>query len=156
YYGDYVDFIDQGNGLGQTYTVTSTGVSRSGMAPITTSNQEDLIMETGGASDVLNVRSTAAGTDVAIYLGAGDDTANVGDSTIFLSNTLGGIQGSLTIGGQGGTDVLNLNDQQVGTFSNPSAPGPYTVSNDKYDTRVERSGAASITSEAENIVLNTT
>jgi Ca2+-binding RTX toxin-like protein len=154
---DRLDLIDQGNAIGHTYTVTATGVSRSGMAPITYSSYEDLVMEAGGASDVVNVRSTAAGTPVGIFLGAGDDTANVGNSSLFVSNTLGGIQGSLEVGGQGGTDVVNLNDQQVGTFANPSAPGQYTVSSGPYifGTRVERSGAARFESDAERIVLNT-
>ncbi len=157
---DHITLNDPANGSGQTFTVTSAGVSRSGMAPINYSfqdgqsiNQDSLMVNAGGAGDVVNVRTTAANTSYFLDLGKGDDTVNVGNYTVASGSTLGGIQGTLTINGGDGTDVVNLNDQQLGTFNpiNPTGQS-YTL----YAYGVSRSGAADVVFDdaPEGVVLN--
>lgn len=150
---DALKLRDESNSIGQTYTVTSTAVSRSGMAQVNYSALESLELNAGAASDVVNVRTTAAATPVTVNLGAGDNTANVGNQSPFLQgSTLSGIQGALTVRGNG---VLNLNDNEV--FFTSTTGGTtgrtYTVS----PSAVSRSGAAQISySGLKSVVLNAT
>jgi len=52
-----------------------------------------------------NIQSTLSGIPVAVNGGVGNDTFNLGSG-----NSLSGIQGALTIGGGGGTNIINAND----------------------------------------------
>src|SRR5262249_541573 len=126
---DSIFLNDRGNRSGQTFTITSASVSRSGMAAINYSFQKHLKVSTGGFNDVVNVRSTAAGTPGAVTLGAGDDTVNVGNQTSRgFGSTLSGIQGELDVDGEGGSDVLNLNDEEGSTvLPFPGHPYAYDV-----------------------------
>jgi hypothetical protein len=109
---DSIELHDEGNRSGQTFTVTSTGVSRSGMAPITFSFQDNVTLNAGGFNDVVNVRSTVIGTVVYLNLGKGDDMVNVGNQlTNQNGSTLDVIQGTFTVQGGDGKDTMNLNDQ---------------------------------------------
>jgi hypothetical protein len=163
---DRLSLDDRNNGFNQAYSVTSNSVSRSGIAPINYSfaGQGTLTLSANGATNVVNVLSTAANTSVFVNLGFGDDTINVGRPTFFGGHSMGGIQGHLSIQGQDGKDVLNLLDQEVPppvvTQVGQALPLPASTVGQTYtvnSTSVSRSGAAGIDYLGiENVVLNTT
>src|SRR5262249_27447001 len=115
-------------------------------------SQEHLKVGTGGFNDVVNVRTTAAGTPVALTLGNGQDTVNVGNQpTVVFGSTLSGIQGELDVDGEGGSDVLNLNDQEGSPLF---APPAHNYAYDFVATRLSRSSATAITYFVESVTLN--
>jgi hypothetical protein len=146
---------DQPDVLAQTYTITSTTVTRTGSADantITYGHIGNLVLRVGSGAETVNVSSTGAGT-TAIVCGAGTDTVNVtstatgtattidcgnGTDTVNLSpsaHNLDGIQGFLTVNGGTGNDTLNVFDQAK-QFT--SYQGNYAVSS----TSVSRGAAA--------------
>jgi ELWxxDGT repeat protein len=127
---DTLNFNDQADTAADTYTVTSSGLTRTGAVTVSPVGVESLVVNAGGGSSPINVLGTAAGTDVTVNAGGGNDTINVGGG-----NTLDGIQGALTVNGQAGTNRLNVNDQSAAGLQT------YTLS----ATALVRSGAAAIT-----------
>jgi ELWxxDGT repeat protein len=128
--GDTLNFNDQADTANDTYTVTSSGLTRTGAVTVSPAGVENLIINAGSGSNPINVTGTAAGTAVTVNGGGGNDTINVGNG-----NTLDGIQGALTVNGQAGTNRLNVNDQSA------AGAQTYTLS----ATTLVRSGAAAIT-----------
>jgi hypothetical protein len=87
----------------------------------------------GRGTDTINVQNVPANIALTITNAAGNDTINLG-STNGADSQLTGIQGPLTVNGQGGTNTLNLNDQGWGL-------GIYTITS----STVRASGAGLIT-----------
>jgi hypothetical protein len=138
--GDSLTINDQPNATNAlitqttpTFTITSQSVTRSnavtyvfnGHSGTGTATSEidyggvaNVEVDGGSSGNIFDVQSTAAGTPVTIRAGAGSDTINVGDA----SNTLGGIQGALTVNGQGANTKLDVNDSGNNVSEN------YTVS----------------------------
>jgi hypothetical protein len=87
----------------------------------------------GQQNDSFDVQSTRK--PVFLYGGPGNDMIEVGDS----ANTLDGIQGALTISGQGGADGLEINDH------GSELAHDYTLSSGATFSTLTRSGAAPIT-----------
>jgi hypothetical protein len=111
---------DQGTQSFETYTITDNTVSRTsgGVAAIYYSHIQNLNLNTGAATETVNVQSTPAGTATTVNLGNGVDTVNVGD---YLNRLVQ--QGAVTVNGQNGNATLNVNDQ--GTQSSET----YTITN---------------------------
>src|SRR5207237_150158 len=117
---DSVDLIldDRGDGTGRTVTMVSGLVRGLAPADIVYGQQAlaNLTVYGGAGGNTFDVLSTPAPgfvplfglvyTDTTINC-SGADTVNVGDSM----NRLDSIQGPLSIDGQGGSAVLNVNDQ---------------------------------------------
>jgi hypothetical protein len=122
--------------IGRTATLSFTNfigtIGGLAPAPITyaTFSVSPLTVEGGSGGNVFNVQSTPAGFTTNILAGAGNDTVNVGNT----ANSLDGIQGPLFLNGEGGFNVLNINDQG-------STGHSITVTS----STVQRSGAALIT-----------
>jgi hypothetical protein len=57
-------------------------------------------------SNTLAIQNTLASTAVIVNEGTGSDAVNVGDA----SNTVGGIQGAITVNGKGANTTLNVHD----------------------------------------------
>src|SRR5262249_22382074 len=127
---DTLNFNDQADAANDTYTVTSTALTRTNAVTVSPVAVETWVVNAGGGANPINVLGTAAGTGVTVNAGGGSDTVNVGGG-----NSLSGIQGALTVNGQLGTNTLNLNDQ-----ADPGAQ-TYTLS----ATTLARSGAAAVT-----------
>ena len=67
-----------------------------------------LILNGGGSGgNTFTVQATPSGVPVTINAGAGDDVVNVGSAANSIDNLLG----ALTVNGQGGNNILNINDQ---------------------------------------------
>jgi hypothetical protein len=96
-------FNDQGDPRNETYTVTSTKVSRTGFSFIYVANS--VTLNGGPGNSVFNVLSTKATTTTAVNPGAGQNTVNIGGT-----HGLTDIAGPLSISGSG-TLALNFNDQ---------------------------------------------
>jgi hypothetical protein len=109
---------DQGTQSSETYTITSNSVSRTSgdVAPVYYSHIQNVNVNTGVATETVNVQSTPAGTVTTVNLGSGVDTVNVGDGLNRLVQ-----QGVVTVNGQNGFATLNVHDQ--GTQSSET----YTV-----------------------------
>jgi Ca2+-binding RTX toxin-like protein len=109
---------DQGTASGESYTITNTTVTAtSAGAPIHYTAIFTLTLNGAMGGNSITVQST--GNNTIVNAGAGSDTVNVGNP----ASTLADIQGPLTVNGQAGTNLLNINDQ--GTI----APTTYTVTN---------------------------
>ena len=115
---DILNVEDQNALYQDTYTLTSSTVSRTGSAPISYTSMGQVNLDGGTAQDSLlggdtyNIESTASGTAFRV-VGGGDqnDTFNVSPT----AKNLDTIQGSLTVWGHVQTssvsDTLNIYDQ---------------------------------------------
>jgi hypothetical protein len=102
----------------------------------------DVVLNGGQLGDTFNVFSTTPGTSYTLNGGSGGATFNVGSVG---SNVLDDIQGPVIVNGQGGTSILNVNDQ------GSSGGNRYTLSN----SSVQRKGTAAITySDLNSLVAN--
>jgi hypothetical protein len=63
--------------IGDIYTITSSTVNRTAMAPIAYDGMQSLMVNGGSVGEAFNVNSTPSGTPVTVNGGAGNDTANV-------------------------------------------------------------------------------
>lgn len=114
-------------GTGANMLIDGQIISQSGSIFITTGDDADtiryndlrsgtvtLIMNTAGGNDVVNIVGTPASGTAVVNTGAGDDTVTLGSDTASLDT----VQLALTVVGESGQDVLNLNDS--GDVSNNS------------------------------------
>jgi hypothetical protein len=99
--------FDQNDPYSDTYTVTSTTVSRTVSAVITYGGLSALTVDGGYGSVAYNVQGSSASTPITLNAGTGNDTVNIGGA----GPTLDAVRGALTLNGQAGSDILNLNDQ---------------------------------------------
>jgi Ca2+-binding RTX toxin-like protein len=67
-----------------------------------------------GDNDTVNISNVASGAPTTVYASDGDDTINVGSSASGTGGNVDGIGALLTINGEGGTDVLNVDDSGDG------------------------------------------
>ncbi len=126
-----VNVDDQNNAASDTYSLTSTTVSRTGAATISYgSNVADMNLYGGSGNDTYNIESTASGTAAQVEGGKGNDTFNVSPTARSLAN----IQGALTVVGGAGSNTVNVDDQ------NNAASDTYSLTS----TTVSRTGAATI------------
>jgi hypothetical protein len=127
---DVLNIFDENNPSQATYSITSSTVTRSGAAAISYDSAASVNLYGGSGNDTYNIESTASGEPVSIQGGAGNDTFNVSPTAKNLSN----IQGALTVWGLGGSNSLNVFDQ------NDTAAATYSITS----STVTRSGAAAI------------
>jgi hypothetical protein len=91
---DMLNVFDQNDTFADTYTITSSTVTRSGpMGLVTYLDMEGLVCQGGSANDFYYVESTAARTPVTINAGAGNNQFYLG----FYSGFLDDFQGALTL-----------------------------------------------------------
>ncbi len=101
--------VDDQHAIGsETYTVAAAAVTRGGTAGVAFSGIQDVVLNGGSDGNTINVQSTGSGTSTTVNAGSYNDTINVGEA-----DNLNDIQGALTVHGQGGTDILNINDQSA-------------------------------------------
>ncbi len=143
-----LNIFDQNNSAGDTYTLASTSatsstVTRTGAPTIGYASEGAVNLYGGSGNDTYNVDGTPSGTALAIAGGSGNDTFNVSPT----AETLGTIQGDLTVAGGGGTNTLNINDQ------NSSASDTYTLaSSSAAASSVARTGGPTIDYSSEGAV----
>jgi Ca2+-binding RTX toxin-like protein len=142
--GSNVLTIDDQNdtAAGGTYTINAGSVQRTGSALVSYGGVQSIVVNgSSSAAMTYTINGTAAGVPLTVNAGSGDDTVTVGGA----GNTLDVLQGALTVNGQDGTDVLNLNDQGGTTGQT------YTLGSGS----LQRPGAATITySGVEKVILN--
>jgi hypothetical protein len=71
---DSLNFFDQGLRSSQTYTVTDTTITRSGIPRVTYSKLTNVTIDTSNSTDTITVQSAPAGTTLAINGGSGTNT----------------------------------------------------------------------------------
>ena len=136
---DTVNVNDQTAPFSDTYTITSTTLSRIIFGGLTYSGIEGLTLNAETGNNTININSTAFGVPVTVNAGLGNDTINVGNGN------LDNLPGAVTVNGQGGVDTVNVNDQTA-PFSDT-----YTITN----TTLSRIIFGGLTySGIENFVLN--
>jgi acrosin len=102
-----VRIMDQGTSVAQTYTVGASSLTRTGAAAINYTSVFSLTLNGGSGGNTINVQANPA---LTVNAGAGNNTVNtinVGSAT----NSLDSILGTVSINGQGGANVLYVNDQ---------------------------------------------
>ncbi|MFC1868131.1 beta strand repeat-containing protein, partial [Thermodesulfobacteriota bacterium] len=92
---DTLNINDQGDGTGNTYTLTASTLNRTGTAAITYSGIETFTLNSGLAGNIINMSGGPTVTDLNINGGTGGDTVNVtndlevnGTLTIDSANTV--------------------------------------------------------------------
>jgi hypothetical protein len=98
---------DQSDAAADTYTIAVGSIQRTGSAGVTYSGITSVAVYGGSGGDTFNINSTAAGTPLFIIAGAGNDTFNLAA----LSGSLDNIQGTVFLNGGGGTNAVNVDDQ---------------------------------------------
>jgi hypothetical protein len=104
---DTMTVNDQVAAFSDTYTVTSTMLTRVVFGGLTYGTVEGMTLNAEAGSNTININSTAAGVPVTVNAGAGNDTVNVGSGNLDL------LRGAVTVNGQAGTDRVNVNDQNL-------------------------------------------
>jgi hypothetical protein len=106
---DEIVVYDQNdNALGRTYTVSSTGIIRSGaFGGLSYENTEQLDVRANDSSDDIYVNSLGAAVDLTVRAGAGDDNIIVGGLAGDLDSN---ILGDLSVNGGADDDTLQFND----------------------------------------------
>src|SRR5262249_46586941 len=104
-----------------TYTITSTTVSRIFFGGLTYGTAELLVLNAETGSNLININSTLSSTPVTVNAGAGNDTINVGNGN------LDNLPGAVAVNGETGTDRIVINDG-VATFSDTYTITSTTVS----------------------------
>ena len=103
---DTINYNDSANDFNDTYTLTSSTITRSVAGLVTYSAIPQINLNAGNNSNTINVQSTASGTSYAINATAGGaDVINVG-----AANNVANVDGATTVTGAGGNDTLNYND----------------------------------------------
>jgi hypothetical protein len=115
--------VVNGSANGDVFTIAPFGnalrVQKTGGVTIdvldasSTSGGDSITLNTLAGADTINVRGTLAGTLTTVNGGDSGDLIQVGSNATALANTggnLNGIAGDLNIAGNGGVDVLSLDD----------------------------------------------
>src|SRR5262249_14733429 len=102
---DKVNVNDQANAPGDSYTVTSTTLTRAPFARLTYPTTERLTLNADAAYTALSGSSNALGVPLTVNAGGGNDTINVGNGN------LDNLKGAVAVNGQAGTDKVNVSDQ---------------------------------------------
>jgi hypothetical protein len=115
---------DSASSSANTYTVTSTTVSRSGFGGVTYANVGQLILADGSGTNTVNVLSTSANLIISTH---GNDSVNVGSNGSSLGGNVQGINGAVIVAGYGGTS-LSVDDSgdstgRTATLSDGSITG---------------------------------
>lgn len=144
YHGStHLNVDDSGDGKSKTANITSGYISDLAPAYITYDGKRlaSLTIRGGSGGNYFYVRGTPSGPNgvlgpnVTLFAGSIADTVYVGDD----NNTLDGIQGPLTVNGQGGQDTLNVYDQ------GSNATHTYILTSTPTTSTIQRLGAAPIT-----------
>jgi hypothetical protein len=133
-------FLDDSTAsFSDTYTITSSTVSRVVFGGLTYSNVQSVTLDMENGNDTVNIESTSAA--VTVNMGSGTDTVNIAPSSQFLDN----IQGDVFVNGGSGFDTLNIADQ------NDPFSDTWTISG----SSITRTAAATIFYNLQNIVTIT-
>src|SRR5207302_1331617 len=140
----------QASTAANTYTLTATTFTRTGIALITYDMAGAVTLNGGSAANIYNIDTTAAGTSYAINGGAADDNFAISEAMLAGAVTLasgGGsdsftiseamLAGAVTVTSGGGSDTLTVNG--VG-------PDNFTIT----ATTIVRTGSATITYDSPN------
>ena len=123
---DDVTIFDNAATFNDTYTLTSTALTRTVFGGFTYSSAETLFLNAESGSNIFNINSTPTGTSWSIDGRNGNDTFNVTGASLL---------GAVNVTGNNGTDALNYNDSGTATART------YTVNS----TQVLRSGGGATT-----------
>ncbi len=113
---DQVILNDELNPSADTYDLTNSTLTRTGIGLVTYSGTQSIIMHAGTGSSLLSVSSTAPGTPATVLGGEGNDTFQ-GGAADWDSNLLGDV----FVNGGSGTDSLDIDD------TSDSGADAYTV-----------------------------
>jgi hypothetical protein len=133
---DTLNVFDQNDSYSDTYTLTSSTVTRTASTVISYSGLSAVTLNGGSGTETYNVNSTSA--PLNLNAGSGNDTVNLG------TGNLNSLAGAVAVNGQAGTDTVNLVDQ--------NSDSETTVTS----ATVSRQGFSGLTySGIENLTLDT-
>src|SRR5262249_10589083 len=113
---DTLNVDDTGDVSSNSGVLTATQFTGLGMGVgITYGTVEVLNISLGAGGNSFNVQATAAGTATTLISGNGRDTRSIDSHGASPNGTVDGVTSSLTINGQGGFNVLTLEDYSDAT-----------------------------------------
>jgi hypothetical protein len=101
---DFALFNDSTDPTSRTFTLTSTQLATSGIAPIGFDGLVEVVLSGGAGSDAFNIQSVAPGVFVSVGAGAGDSVV-IGSQAPTLGGTLANILGPVRVTSAAGTPV---------------------------------------------------
>jgi len=110
--GDTLVIDDSGNTNDSSCILNGTTLTMTGMpGSIQYAEIENLNISFGSGDNVINVRSTAAGSVTTLTTQGGNDTFNVSSDAPTNLGNLDGIRGDLVLAGGGGVNTVNVSDR---------------------------------------------
>ncbi len=109
--GDTMNLDDTGSSAVKTGTLTSSTITGLGMGSggINYSGLSHLNITLGSGNDTFNIQSTYSATATTVNTGLGADIVNIGSLMPATGGNVNGIQGALTVIGNG-SDTMNVDD----------------------------------------------
>jgi Ca2+-binding RTX toxin-like protein len=108
---DTLNVDDTGDAAPNSGVLTATQLTGLGMGVgITYAAVESLNISLGAGGNTFHVKATAAGTATTLSSGDGNDTLAVDSNCALANGTVDGVVSGLTINGQGGFNILTLED----------------------------------------------
>lgn len=104
---DTFAFFDYGFSSNDSYTLTSSTLTGSGVGALSYTSAENVTLQTSDGPNVVLVDSTALGVVTGVHTGGGDDQITVAGTSTNLDSSLG----TLTIDGNTGADTITFDDR---------------------------------------------
>jgi hypothetical protein len=138
---DSIVLWDNQNTFSDTYTITSSNISRTAWSGISYSNVATISLYGSSGNNPFNVNSTASGVTYLLEGRGGNDTFNIGNGD------LDWLSGAVTVFGGDGTDSIVINDT-TNTWGDTFTITSTTVNRDAWG------GGLSYTSTTEGLTIN--
>jgi hypothetical protein len=114
---------DQANAANNTCSLTSSTMTRTGVATISYASVSSLVLNGGSGTDTYNVNGTAAGLHLALNAGKGNDTFHVNATTASSSVSVNCGTGNDTLAGPNVASTWNITGANAGTVGNVTFSG---------------------------------
>ncbi len=129
---DTLNINDQNNATGRSYTLAAASIARTGSAPINFTLMNVVTLNGGSGSNAYTVTGTGGFNATTLHTGTGSDVVSVddtnasrplsiledgsGNDTVSVGNgTFNHVLGNVSVAGNGGNDLLNVDDHDFTT-----------------------------------------
>jgi hypothetical protein len=104
--GDELQVWDSSNTAANSFTVTNTSVDSSTSAATSYATVESMLLTCGSGADVVNLNTAEGSIPITVNAGSGNDTIDA----LVSGYTSSGVDGTIVLNGEAGTDTINADD----------------------------------------------